>query len=88
LTYTRYVARLRVEVAKQALLKPQTRITDAAYAAGFQSLSQFNRVFLRVSGETPTHFRNHCPEQVHPHPHVEASTTRLPSVGSDPERLS
>jgi len=75
LTYTRYLARLRVEVAKQALLKPKTRITDAAYTAGFQSLSQFNRVFLRVAGETPTHFRAHCPGSVNPHCDSEPRST-------------
>ncbi len=57
LTFTRYVARERVEVVKQKLLNPQIRISEAAYAAGFQSLSQFNRVFRRVVGEAPVRYR-------------------------------
>jgi AraC-like DNA-binding protein/ligand-binding sensor protein len=57
LTLTDYVARARVEKAKQLLLNSQTRISEAAFAAGFQSLSQFNRVFRRVTGAAPTHFR-------------------------------
>jgi AraC-like DNA-binding protein len=33
------------------------RVSEAAYAVGFQSLSQFNRAFHRVTGESPTAFR-------------------------------
>lgn len=57
LTFTRYLARLRVEVVKQRLLDPNVRVCEVAYAAGFQSLSQFNRVFRCVAGETPTAYR-------------------------------
>ena len=54
-----YVARTRVEKTKQMLLDPNVRISEAAFAAGFQSLSQFNRVFRRITGESPTHYRDH-----------------------------
>lgn len=57
LTFTDYLARTRVEKTKQLLLNPNVRISEAAYAAGFQSLSQFNRVFRRVTGESPTRYR-------------------------------
>ena len=59
LTFTDYVARARIEKTKQLLLNPHTRISEAAYAAGFQSLSQFNRVFRRIVGEAPTTYRDH-----------------------------
>ena len=59
LTFTDYVARARIEKTKQSLLNPNVRISEAAFAAGFQSLSQFNRVFRRVTGEAPTHYREH-----------------------------
>lgn len=58
-TFTDYVSRTRIERTKQMLLDPNVRISEAAFAAGFQSLSQFNRVFRRVTGESPTHFRDH-----------------------------
>jgi AraC-like DNA-binding protein/ligand-binding sensor protein len=61
LTFTNYLARTRVEKTKQLLLNPNVRVSEAAYAAGFQSLSQFNRVFRRVTGETPSRYR----EQLH-----------------------
>lgn len=58
-TFTDYVSRTRVEKIKQALLNPNLRVSEAAYAAGFQSLSQFNRVFRRVTGESPSAYREH-----------------------------
>jgi AraC-like DNA-binding protein/ligand-binding sensor protein len=57
MTFTDYLARVRVEMVKNILLNPQKRVSEAAYAAGFQSLSQFNRAFRRVAGESPTSYR-------------------------------
>ncbi len=57
LSFTDYVARSRVDLAKQELLKPNARVTEVAYDVGFQSLSQFNRSFSRITGETPTQYR-------------------------------
>jgi AraC-like DNA-binding protein len=62
LTFTDHLARLRVESVKRFLLNPHKRISEAAFAAGFQSLSQFNRVFRRVTGLAPSTYRG----QVHP----------------------
>jgi AraC-like DNA-binding protein len=59
LTFTDYIARARVEKTKQLLLNPHTRVSEAAYEAGFQSLSQFNRVFRRIVGESPSIYRDH-----------------------------
>lgn len=59
LTFTEFVNRARVEQAKRLLLKPQARITEIAYDVGFQSLSQFNRSFRRVTDESPTEYRAH-----------------------------
>jgi AraC-like DNA-binding protein/ligand-binding sensor protein len=53
---TGYIARRRVETAKVLLVQPQARVSEVAYSAGFQSLSQFNRVFRRVTGRTPSEF--------------------------------
>ena len=52
-----YIARVRVERAKNLLLNPHSRISEVAFAAGFQSLSQFNRVFKRIVGEQPRVWR-------------------------------
>lgn len=60
LRFTDYLTRRRIEKAKELLLDPHARIGEAAYAAGFQSLSQFNRAFKRVMGEQPTTWREHA----------------------------
>lgn len=57
MTFTDYLARVRVEKVKNLLLNPHKRVSEAAYEAGFQSLSQFNRVFRRVAGESPSVYR-------------------------------
>jgi AraC-like DNA-binding protein len=58
MTFTEYVNRKRVEWAKEQLLKPSATVTEVAFDVGYQSLSQFNRSFLRYAGEAPTKFRN------------------------------
>jgi len=57
MTLTEYVNRRRVEWAKRRLLNPQSRVTEVAFDVGFQSISQFNRSFLKYVGESPTRFR-------------------------------
>ena len=57
LKFTDYVARVRVEVARTRLLNPNLRISEIAYDVGFQSLTQFNRTFKRVFGQSPSEFR-------------------------------
>ncbi len=53
MTFTNYLARVRVEKVKNLLINPHKRISEAAFEAGFQSLSQFNRVFRRIAGQSP-----------------------------------
>jgi AraC-like DNA-binding protein/ligand-binding sensor protein len=57
LKFTDYVARVRLEDAKAQLLNPSRRISEVAYDVGFQSLTQFNRMFKRTFGQSPTEFR-------------------------------
>jgi len=59
LKFTDYVARVRLEEARTQLLNPNRRISEIAYDVGFQSLTQFNRMFKRVFGQSPTEFRSH-----------------------------
>ncbi|MGC4074251.1 MAG: PocR ligand-binding domain-containing protein [Nibricoccus sp.] len=58
MTFTDYLARVRIEKVKNLLLNPNKRISEAAYETGFQSLSQFNRVFRRIAGESPSTYRD------------------------------
>jgi AraC-like DNA-binding protein len=57
LKFTDYVARVRLEDARNRLLNPNLRVSEIAYDVGFQSLTQFNRTFKRVFGQSPTKFR-------------------------------
>ena len=59
LKFTDYLARVRLEDAKTQLLNPNRRISEVAYDVGFQSLTQFNRMFKRIFGQSPTEFREH-----------------------------
>ena len=52
-----YVARLRFSRACQLLQYSHERISKIAFEVGFQSLSQFNRVFKKLSGQSPTEYR-------------------------------
>jgi len=56
-TLTRYVSERRVSLAREALETSERRITDIAFDAGFQSLSQFNRSFHKITGVSPTVYR-------------------------------
>lgn len=58
ITFTDYLARVRVEKAKHLLENPHLRVSEIAFETGFESISQFNRSFKRVTGKTPTQFRD------------------------------
>jgi AraC-like DNA-binding protein len=55
--FVEYVARTRFDKACRLLRDLDLRISEIAFAVGFQSLSQFNRVFKKLSGKSPTEFR-------------------------------
>ena len=58
LTLTQFTGRLRIERAKQLLLKESRTVSEIALEVGFNSLSQFNRLFSRYVGQPPTKFRD------------------------------
>jgi Response regulator containing CheY-like receiver domain and AraC-type DNA-binding domain len=57
INFVDYVARVRFEKGCDLLLNSKRRISEIAFAVGFQSLSQFNRVFKKLSGKSPTQYR-------------------------------
>jgi len=61
LSFTEFVSRTRIEKAKNLLLNPNLHITEIAYAIGFQSLTQFNRTFKKIMGQSPTDYRGNLP---------------------------
>ncbi len=57
INFVEYVARTRIEKTCNLLLNPNLRISEIAFEVGFQSLSQFNRSFRQVVGESPRSHR-------------------------------
>lgn len=57
LNYTEYLSQLRIEKAKNLLLNPSLRVSEIAYETGFQTLTHFNRVFKRITSQSPTSYR-------------------------------
>jgi AraC-like DNA-binding protein len=57
INFTDYLSRVRIEKAKNLLLNPNLRVSEIAYAVGFQSLTHFNRMFLKLAGCSPSEYR-------------------------------
>lgn len=47
----------RVSMAQSLLLSTENTVSSIAYECGFKNQSSFNRVFLEISGVTPSEFR-------------------------------
>ena len=56
-TIPEYINARRVSRAQELLREPQTRVSAVCYAVGFRDLSNFNRVFKRLVGQTPREYR-------------------------------
>lgn len=61
LKFTDYVARIRAQDARMRLLNPNARVSEVAFDVGFSSLTQFNRTFQRMFGQSPTEYREKLP---------------------------
>ena len=57
LKFIGFVARTRIEKARNLLQNPNLRISEVAFEIGFQSLSQFNRTFKKITGRSPSDYR-------------------------------
>jgi AraC-like DNA-binding protein len=57
INFVDYIARIRVGKAHDLLQNSNLRVSEIAFAVGFQSLSQFNRVFKKLSGRSPSEYR-------------------------------
>ena len=56
MTFTDFVNQYRVTQAKTLLLQDKN-VTEVCYEVGFDSLSYFNKLFKRITGENPSVFR-------------------------------
>jgi AraC-like DNA-binding protein len=56
MTFTDFVNHYRITQAKTLLLK-KVSVSEACYEVGFESLSYFNKLFKKITGENPSAFR-------------------------------
>ena len=56
MTFTDFVNQYRITQAKTLLLK-DVSVSEACYEVGFESLSYFNKLFKRLTGENPSVFK-------------------------------
>ena len=57
ISYSDYLLNLRLANAEQLLIKSDSKIIEIALASGFNSISYFNREFLKKNGVSPGEFR-------------------------------
>ena len=57
INFSIYVSRVRIEKAKNLLLNPNLRVSEITCGVGFQSLTHFNRMFVRIVGQSPGEYR-------------------------------
>jgi len=55
--FVNYLTCIRVERACRFLRDSDERVSEIAFAVGFQSLSQFNRAFKKLTRKSPTSYR-------------------------------
>jgi AraC-like DNA-binding protein len=63
-TPARYVAQVRMNQARQWLVRDKLRIGVVARRLGYDSEASFSRAFKRVIGAAPSHFRSAEPDNV------------------------
>jgi AraC-like DNA-binding protein len=53
-----YISHLRIRKAIAELEQKNSRIIDIAFSAGFENIVSFNRIFKKITGKTPSEFKN------------------------------
>jgi len=56
MTFTEFVNQYRITQAKTLLLQDKS-ISEVCYEVGIESLSYFNKVFKKITGENPSVFK-------------------------------
>jgi AraC-like DNA-binding protein len=59
ITFTDFVNQYRITQAKTLLLQDKT-VSEVCYEVGFDSLSYFNKLFKKLTGENPSAFKKRC----------------------------
>lgn len=51
------MSEIRIGYACKLLMEDQLNVSEACYACGFQTLSNFNRQFKAITGRTPLQYK-------------------------------
>lgn len=62
-SFTDFQAKEKLRLAEQLLRNPELSITEVSMEAGFNSISTFNRIFLKFKTVTPSEFRKMYQDQ-------------------------
>ena len=57
MTLTEYINQVRLAKAKKQLLDPSLRVAEIVFSSGFGSIAQFNNLFRRHMGMSPSEYR-------------------------------
>jgi YesN/AraC family two-component response regulator len=57
-TYQEYLKKLRLEKARTLLKNTNLSVTEAAFSAGYADLTNFERIFKKITGCTPRQYKN------------------------------
>ncbi|MBA3704867.1 MAG: helix-turn-helix transcriptional regulator [Bacteroidetes bacterium] len=57
-TYIEFLNEIRINNAYMLLQQEDSGIADVCYRVGFNNLSNFNRIFKKITGHTPREFKN------------------------------
>ena len=59
INFTAYLAEYRMNEAKKLLANPRINVKDVGRSCGYADSNYFTRVFKRITGYTPTEYRNY-----------------------------
>ncbi|ULT25394.1 AraC family transcriptional regulator [Sphingobacterium sp. E70] len=58
-TFVQFVNEVRISESCRLITENKLQITNIAFACGFNSLSNFNKIFKSIKGITPSRYRSH-----------------------------
>ncbi len=56
--FTSYLTEYRIKMAKKMLEQPTVNVKDVGKAVGYEDSNYFTKVFRRITGQSPTEYRN------------------------------
>jgi len=63
----KYINRKKIEAAQLKLLIEDTSIKEIAFGLGFDNVSYFNRLFNKLTGESPGNIERECRRDCNTH---------------------